>query len=90
MSANRGGRKPFSGGFAGATVEEKAAADEAARTVTHPIEDYSYPDLRGKDNVRWVEFQGSDRIVLIPVEDGKGGVIARKDVTYKLSWERLK
>jgi len=28
--------------------------------------------------------------LLIPIEDGKGGVLARKDATYKLLWERLK
>jgi hypothetical protein len=42
------------------------------------------------DNVRWVEFQGADRLLLIPIEGGKGGVLARKDATYRLLWERLK
>jgi len=100
---NKGNRKLFSGGFAAGTNEEKAGAfdsyfgyygtytfDAAAGKVTHHIEDYSYPDLRGRDQVRWVEFQGSDRMVLIPVEDGKGGVIVRKDATYKLFWERAR
>jgi hypothetical protein len=101
--ANKRIRKPFSGGFAAGTIEERAGAfdsyfgyygtytfDAATGKVTHHIEDYSYPDLRGRDQVRWVEFQGSDRIVLIPLEDGKGGVIARKDATYKLVWERAR
>ena len=83
--ANRGGRKKFAGGLAAGTQAEKAAAfdsyfsyygtyavDEAAGTVTHDVQDSSYPDLRGRHHVRWVEFQGSDRMVLIPREDGKG------------------
>ena len=101
--ANKSSRKPFARGFAAGTTEEKAAAfdsyfsyygtytvDPVVGTVTHHIEDFSYPNQRGNDNVRWVEFQGSDRIVLIPLEDGKGGVIAHKDATYKLFWERIK
>jgi len=58
--------------------------------VTHHIEDYSVPGRRGTTNVRWFEFRGDDRVVLIPVEDGQGGVIARKDATYKLLWQRIK
>ena len=104
--ANKADRKPFapfSKGRLSATPEEKAAAfdsyvayygtytvDAKAGTVTHHIEDYSVPGRRGTDNVRWFEFRGDDRIVLIPVEDGKGGVIARKDATFKLTWERIK
>jgi len=98
-------RKPFSPyaiGIVTATTEEKAAAFESyaayfgtyttdvkAGTVTHHLEDSLVPGRRGTDNVRWFEFQGPDRLLLTPVEDGKGGVLARKDATYKLLWERL-
>lgn len=101
--ANRTGRGKFAGGLGAGTQAEKAAAfdsyfsyygtytvDEAAGTITHHVEDSSYPDLRGRDHVRWVEFRGNDRMVLIPREDGKGGAIARKDATYRLYWERVK
>ena len=101
--ANRGGRKRFAGGLGAGTQAEKAAAfdgyfsyygtyavDEAAGTVMHDVQDGSYPDLRGRRHVRWVEFQGSDRMVLIPREDGKGGEVARKDAMYRLCWERVK
>jgi hypothetical protein len=101
--ANRGGRKRFAKGLAAGTEEEKAAAfdsyfsyygsytvDEVAGTVTHHVEDSSYPDLRGRNHVRWVEFQGKDRMMLIPQEDGKGGVVSRKGATYKLYWERVR
>ena len=62
----------------------------AAQTVTHQLVDSSYPDLRGVDNVRWFELQCEDRIVLTPCEDGQGGVVDRKNATYKLTWERIK
>jgi len=104
--AAKGNRKPFAPfneGRRAATTEEKAAAfdsylayygtftvDEKAGTVTHHIEDYSVPGRRGTDNVRWFEFRDADHLVLIPVEDGKGGRIARRDATYKLYWERIK
>ena len=101
--ANIGDRKPFAKGAAAGTIDEKAAAfdsytayygtytvDAKAGTVTNHIEDGTNPAVRGRDNVRWFEFQGNDRIVLIALEDGKGGVIARKDATYKLYWERIK
>ena len=45
---------------------------------------------RGVHNVRWFEFQGNHRLLLIPREDGKGGVIDRKNATNKLLWERIK
>jgi hypothetical protein len=64
--------------------------DTKASTVIHHIEDGMNPALRGRDNVRWYEFQGNDRVVLIATEDGKGGMLARKDATYKLTWERIK
>jgi hypothetical protein len=64
--------------------------DAKAGTVTHHLQDNLVPGRQGTDNVRWFEFQGPDRLLLIPVEDGKGGVLARKDATYKLLWERLK
>jgi hypothetical protein len=104
--AARADRKPFAPfnqGRLTATLAEKAAAfdsylayygtytvDAKAGTVTHHIEDYSVPGRRGATNVRWFEFRGDDRLVLIPVEDGKGGVIARNDATYKLLWERIR
>jgi hypothetical protein len=104
--AARADRKPFAPGNHGrllATPEEKAAAfdsylgyygtytvDGQAGTVTHHIEDYSVPGRRGTTNVRWFEFRGSDGLVLIPMEDDKGGVIARENASYKLFWERIK
>jgi Lipocalin-like domain len=99
----KGIRKPFVNGPASGTGEEKVAAfdnyvayygtytlDSKARTVTHHLEDASAPNWRGVNNVRWFEFQGKDRLLLIPREDGKGGVIDRKDATYELLWERIK
>src|ERR1035438_366817 len=99
----KGIRKPFVDGAAAGTGEEKVAAfdnyiayygtytmDLKAQTVTHHLEDASPPNWRGANNVRWVEFQGDDRLLLIPREDGKGGVIDRKNATYKLLWERIK
>ncbi len=64
--------------------------DLKTQTVTHHLEDASPPNWRGVNNVRWFEFQGNDRLLLIPREDGKGGVIERKNATYKLLWERIK
>ena len=58
--------------------------------VTHHLADHSYPGFHGRDNIRWFEFQGDNRVVLIPTEDGKGGMIARNDATYKLAWERIR
>jgi hypothetical protein len=94
-------RKPFAAGPGAGTPAEKAAAfdsyvayygtysmDEKAGTVTHHLEDASTPGRHGHDNVRYFEFQGNDRLVLMPLEDGKGGVVARKDATWKLTWER--
>jgi hypothetical protein len=99
----RGTRKPFVNGPAGGTSEEKVAAfdnyiayygtytlDLKAQTVTHHLQDASSPNWRGVNNVRWFEFQGNDRLLLIPREDGKGGVIDRKNATFKLLWERIK
>lgn len=104
--ANKSDRKPFATFLADArtaTLEAKAAAydsylayygtftvDAKSQTVTHHLEDYSFPGRRGTDNVRWFEFQGANRLVLTPVEDGKGGVLDRKDAKYKLIWERVK
>jgi len=103
--AYRGDRKPFAPfnvGRRSATTEEKAAAfdsygayygtyrvDPKTATVTHHLEDGTVPGRRGVDNVRWFEFRDDDHLVLIPVEDGKGGVLNRKDATYKLFWERI-
>jgi hypothetical protein len=101
--AIKGQRKPFVNGPAGGTGEEKAAAfdsyvtyygpwtlDLKEQTVTHHIADSTSPNWRGHDNVRWFEFQGNNRLVLIPREDGNGGVIDRKNATFKLLWERIK
>lgn len=98
----KGIRKPFVDGPAAGTAEEKTAAfdnyvsyygtytvDLEAQTITHHLEDASSPNWRGADNVRWFEFQGNDRLLLIPREDGKGGIIDRKNATYKLLWERI-
>jgi hypothetical protein len=103
LKADRKPFAPFTKGILTATTEEKAAAfesyaayfgtftvDAKADTVTHHLEDNLVPGRQGTDNVRWFEFQGDDRLYLIPVEDGKGGVLARKDATYKLLWERVK
>jgi hypothetical protein len=95
-------RKPFAHGITAGTLEEKRAAydsytayygtytvDAKAGTITHHLEDSLTPGRRGVDNVRYFEFRG-DRVVLMPVEDGRGGVLSRKDADYKLIWERLK
>ena len=99
----KGTRKPFVNGPAGGTSEEKVAAfdnyisyygrytlDLKAQTVTHHLEDSSEPNWRGVNNVRWFEFQDNDHLLLIPREDGKGGMIDRKNATFKLLWERIK
>ncbi len=99
-------RKPFAAfnqGRVSATTEEKAAAfdsynayygtytvDAKAGTITHHLEGSLIPGREGIYNVRWFEFRGDDGLLLIPVEDGKGGVLARKDAAYKLLWERVK
>jgi len=99
-------RKPFAAfnkGRVSATTEDKAAAfdsyqayygtytvDAKAGTITHHLEGSLIPGREGINNVRWFEFRGEDRFLLIPIEDGKGGVLARKDATYKLLWERIK
>jgi len=103
LKADRKPFAPYAKGMLDATPEEKAAAfdsygayfgtyaiDAKAGTVTHHLQDSLVPGRRGTDNVRWFEFQGNNRLLLIPVEDGKGGVIARKDAAYKLLWERIK
>ena len=103
LKADRKPFAPYTKGLLSAAPEEKAAAfasyaayfgtyttDAKAGTVTHHLEDSLTPGRRGTDNVRWFEFQGNERLALIPMEDGKGGVIARKDVTAKLIWQRLK
>jgi hypothetical protein len=101
--ADRKSFAPYNNGRLLATPEDKAAAfdsytayfgtytvDARAGTVTHHLEDSLVPGRRGTDNVRWFEFEGDDRLLLIPVEDGKGGAIARKDATLRLLWERIK
>jgi hypothetical protein len=101
--ADRKSLPPNNKGRAMAKPEERAAAfdsyvayfgtytiDAKAGTVTHHIEGNLVPGRQGTDNIRWFEFQGDDRLILIPMEDGKGGTIARKDATYTLRWERIK
>jgi hypothetical protein len=99
-------RKPFAAfnqGRVSATTEDKAAAfdsyvayygtytvDAKAGTVTHHLEGALIPGREGINNVRWFEFRGDDRLLLVPIEDGKGGVLSRKDAKYKLLWERIK
>jgi hypothetical protein len=103
LKADRKPFAPFTKGLLAATTQEKAAAfdsyaayfgtfavDAKAGTVTHRLQDNLVPGRRGTDNVRWFELQGEDRLLLIPMEDGKGGVLDRKDATYKLLWERIK
>jgi hypothetical protein len=103
LKADRKPFPPYTKGLLTATTEEKAAAfdgyaayfgtfvvDAKVGTVTHHLEDNLVPGRRGTDNVRWFEFQGDDRLLLIPIEDGKGGALARKDASYKLLWERIK
>ncbi len=103
LKADRKPFAPFTKGLLTATTEEKAAAfdtyaayfgtftvDAKAGTVTHHLENNLVPGRQGTDNVRWFEFQGDNRLLLTPVEDGQGGVLARKDATYRLLWERLK
>jgi|SRR5215469_2353503 len=99
----KGNRKPFVNGTAAGTDKEKVAAfdnyvayygtytlDVKAQTITHRLEDAIQPNRRGVNNVRWFEFQDDDHLLLIPREDGKGGVVDRKSATYKLLWERIK
>jgi len=87
----------------GRTTEEKAAAfdtyiayygtytiDRKAGTVIHHLTDSMLPGSRGIDNVRYFEFQGDDHLLLRVAEDGKGGLLPRKDTTNKLLWERIK
>ena len=64
--------------------------DLKAQTVTHHLQDANPPNWRVVNNVRWFEFQGNDRLLLVPREDGKGGVIDRKNATFKLLWQRIK
>lgn len=84
-----------------ATTEQRAAAfsaytayygtffvDPAAGTVTHHFEGSITPGLIGHDNVRYYEFKGN-RLILSPVEDGKGGRLAREDTKRHLTWERI-
>jgi len=100
--AVKGDRKPFARGLRSGTLEEKAAAfdsffayygtytvDLEKKTVTHHPENHSWPGRRGVDNVRWFELQGNDRLILMPVGDGKGGVIDRNKTTYRLVWQRV-
>ncbi len=103
LKADRKPFAPYTKGLLSATTEEKAAAfdsygayfgtytvDAKAGTVTHHLEGNLIPGRQGTDNVRWFEFQGDDRLYLIPMEDGKGGVLSRKDPNFKLLWERIK
>src|SRR5262245_41164237 len=93
----RADRKPCVKGTAAGHLAERAAAcdsymayfgtymvDEAAGTVTHHLENALLPDLRGRKLVRYFEFQGANRIVLMPQEDGKGGTVTRDHADYRL------
>jgi len=101
--AVKGDRKPFARGLRAGTLEEKAAAFDSffayywtytvirkRKTVTHHPENHSWPGRRGVHNVRWFEFQGNDRLILMPVSDGKGGIVERNRATYRLVWQRVK
>lgn len=103
VKADRPPFAPYTQGMLSATTAEKAAAFDSYAaffgtytvnakegTVTHHLEDNLVPGRRGTDNVRWFEFRGDDQLLLVPVEDGKGGVLARKDAAYKLLWRRIK
>lgn len=94
-------RAAFLNGTSHATTEEKATAfstyaayygtfsvDPASGTVTHHLEGSLTPGLIGHDNVRYYEFKGN-RLILSPVEDGKGGRLARAATTRHLTWERI-
>lgn len=100
--AVKGDRKAFAAGLRSGTVEEKATAfdsyfayygtytvDAGKKTVTHHVENHSWPGRRGVDNVRWFEFDGNDRLILMPMSDGRGGVVDRSKATYKLVWQRV-
>ena len=95
-------RPPFANRAGAGTQGEKAAAYESYTayygtykvnakegTITHHLQDRLQPGGRGVDNVRYFERKGN-RLVLMPVEDGKGGVIPRREATYKLTWERIR
>jgi hypothetical protein len=103
LKADRKPFAPFTKGLLSATTEEKAAAfdtylayfgtytvDAKAGTVTHHLQKHLIPGRDGTNIVRWFDFLGDDRLLLTPMEDGKGGVLARDNATYKLLWERLK
>jgi hypothetical protein len=64
--------------------------DTNVGTVTIRVQDAYVPGASGLTNVRYFEFQGDDRIVLLPAEDGKGGLLPRRAVSYKLIWDRIK
>jgi hypothetical protein len=100
--AVKGDRKAFARGLRSGTVDEKAAAfdsyfayygtytvDPERKTVTHHVENHSWPGRHGVDNVRWFEFEGNDRLILMPVSDGKGGIVERNKATYRLVWQRV-
>jgi len=103
LQADRKPFAPYTKELLSATTEEKAATfegylayfdtytvDAKAGTVAHHLEDSLVPGRRGTDNIRWFEFQGDDRLLLTPIEDGKGGVLAREEATYKPLWEHIK
>ena len=85
------------------TPEQKAAAfdeyfayygtytiDAKTRTITHHLEDANAPGSRGVENLRYYEFQGDNRVLLMVAEDGKGGLIPREATTLKILWERVR
>jgi Lipocalin-like domain len=103
IKADRAPFAPHAIGLLSATTAEKAAAFDSYAayfgtytvnakegTVTHCLRDSLVPGRRGMDNVRWFEFHTDDELLLVPMEDGKGGVLARKDRAYELLWKRIK
>jgi hypothetical protein len=97
IKADRTPFAPHAKGLLSATTAEKAAAFDSYAayfgmytvnakegTVTHHLRDSLVPGRRGTDNVRWFEFHSDDELLLVPMEDGKGGVLARKDAAYEL------
>jgi len=94
-------RPPFPNGRAKATDKEKAAAFDSYTAyygtytfepengiVIHHLEASTTPGQIGQDNIRYFELKGN-QLILGVANDGKGGRLARKDVTSHLTWERI-
>jgi hypothetical protein len=63
--------------------------DTNVGTVTIRVQDAYVPGASGLTNVRYFEFQGDDRILLLPAEDGKGGLLPRRDEAILLEAEQF-